>query len=114
MAGAAPQDRRKLWYGLLSIALAAVLLYYALRGVEWARVWNTIVQADGVYLAAATYFPLGTVFNATMAGYLGNSFLPARAGEFVRTYIISSRSSLSKTYVLTTALSERMVDAITL
>jgi uncharacterized membrane protein YbhN (UPF0104 family) len=32
----------------------------------------------------------------------------------VRTYIISSRSSLSKTYVLTTALSERMVDAIAL
>jgi len=49
-----------------------------------------------------------------MAGYLGNSFLPARAGEFVRTYVISSRSVLSKTYVLTTALSERMVDAITL
>ena len=49
-----------------------------------------------------------------MAGYLGNCFLPARAGEFVRSYIISSRSTLTKTYVLTTALSERMVDAIVL
>jgi len=45
-----------------------------------------------------------------MAGYLGNSFLPARAGE-VRSYIINSRSSLTKTYVFTTALSERMMDA---
>ncbi len=136
MADTPPQDRRKLWYGLLSIALAAVLLYYALRGVEWGRVWTTIVQADPLWLAVAclltccaffvracrwrillnadTWFPLGTVFSATMAGYLGNSFLPARAGEFVRSYVISSRSSLSKTYVLTTALSERMVDAITL
>ena len=48
-----------------------------------------------------------------MAGYLGNSFLPARAGE-VRSYIINSRSSLTKTYVFTTALSGRMMDAIVL
>ena len=136
MAGPAQQDRRRLWYALLSVALAAVLLYYAFRGVEWARVWATIVHADGLYLLGAglftcgaffvracrwrillntdTWFPLSVVFNATMAGYLGNAFLPARAGEFVRTYIISSRSKLSKTYVFTTALSERMVDAITL
>ncbi|MEO8369548.1 MAG: lysylphosphatidylglycerol synthase transmembrane domain-containing protein [Candidatus Solibacter sp.] len=136
MAGTASQDRRKIWYGLISIALAAVLLYYALRGVDWGTVWATMVKADLLWLAVAclltscsffvracrwrillnadTWFPIGTVFSATMAGYLGNSFLPARAGEFVRTYVISSRSTLSKTYVLTTALSERMVDAITL
>jgi uncharacterized protein (TIRG00374 family) len=130
------KDRRRVWYGLLSAALAAGLLYYALRGVEWARVWTTIAHARWQYLAAAclttccsfflrslrwrillntdVHFDVPTVFAATMAGYLGNSFLPARAGEFVRSYIISRRSSLSKTYVLTTALSERMVDAIAL
>ena len=57
---------------------------------------------------------MGTVFWANMAGYLGNSFLPARAGELVRSFIISSQSSLSRTYVLTTALSERTMDAIAL
>jgi uncharacterized protein (TIRG00374 family) len=130
------KDRKRIWYGLLSIALAAVLLYYSLRGVEWARVWATITHARWQYLAVAcliiccsfflrsyrwrvllntdAHFDVPTVFVATMAGYLGNMFLPARAGELVRTYIISSRSSLSKTYVLTTALSERMVDAIAL
>jgi hypothetical protein len=130
------KNRRHIWYGLLSAALAAVLLYYSLRGVEWARVWTTITHARWQYLAAAclticcsfflrsyrwrillntdVHFDVLTVFVATMAGYLGNNFLPARAGEFVRSYIISSRSSLSKTYVLTTALSERMVDAIAL
>jgi glycosyltransferase 2 family protein len=137
LVGEAPgKDRKRVWYGLLSVALAAVLLYYSLRGVEWARVWTTITHARWQFLAAAclttccsffmrsvrwrvllntdAYFDVPTVFMATMAGYLGNSFLPARAGEFVRTYIISSRSALSKTYVLTTALSERMVDAIVL
>jgi uncharacterized membrane protein YbhN (UPF0104 family) len=135
--GEAPgKDRKRIWYGLLSAALAAVLLYYSLRGVEWARVWTTIIHARGQFLAVAgltlccsfflrSYrwrillntdadFDVLTVFIATMAGYLGNAFLPARAGEFVRSYIISKSSSLSKTYVLTTALSERMVDAIAL
>jgi uncharacterized protein (TIRG00374 family) len=130
------RSRRHVGYGVLSVALAAVLLYYALRGVEWAQVWTTITHARWQFLLAAclttccsffmrsyrwrillntdAHFDVPTVFVATMAGYLGNSFLPARAGEFVRTYIISSRSSLSKTYVLTTALSERMMDAIVL
>jgi uncharacterized protein (TIRG00374 family) len=49
-----------------------------------------------------------------MAGYLGNNFLPARAGELLRSVLISSRSTLSKTYVLTTALSERLMDVIAL
>src|ERR1039458_5144385 len=46
--GEAPgKDRKRIWYGLLSAALAAVLLYYSLRGVEWARVWTTIIHARG-------------------------------------------------------------------
>ena len=136
MAEAPEKDRKGAWYGIVAAALAAVLLYYSLRGVEWARVWAAIFHTRWQYLFAASLttscayflrslrwrillntdanFPVPTVFIATMAGYLGNSFLPARAGEFVRSYIISSRSSLTKTYVLTTALSERMVDAIVL
>jgi len=49
-----------------------------------------------------------------MAGYLGNNFLPARAGEVIRSLLISRQSRLSKTYVLTTALSERLMDVIAL
>jgi len=136
MAETPGKNRKSIWYGLLSAALAVVLLYYALRGVEWLRVWTTITHARWQFLLAAclttsfafllrslrwrillntdAHFDVATVFEATMAGYLGNSFLPARAGEFIRSYIVSSRSSLTKTYVFTTALSERMVDAIVL
>jgi uncharacterized protein (TIRG00374 family) len=67
-----------------------------------------------ILLNAEEKLPIGVVFCATMAGYMGNAFLPARAGELVRTMVISSRSSLTKTYVLTTALSERLMDAIAL
>lgn len=121
---------------MLSLLLAGVLLYFSLRGVDWGRVGRTIAAAQWQYLAAAaaissfsfflrslrwrillnaeTRFSVGTVFWATMAGYLGNNFLPARAGELIRTFLISSRSSLSKTYVLTTALGERLMDVIAL
>jgi hypothetical protein len=127
---------RRLLYWTVSILVSAVLLYYALRGVDWSRVWRLITHADLRYIAAATalacwsFFlrslrwrillnaegrlPVGTVFWANMAGYLGNSFLPARAGEVVRSVLISGQSGLSKTYVLTTALSERMMDVIAL
>jgi uncharacterized membrane protein YbhN (UPF0104 family) len=121
---------------MLSVPLAAVLLYLSLRGVDWKGVWRTIAGARWGFLAAGcgcscfSFFmrslrwrillnaearlSVGTVFSATMAGYLGNTFLPARAGELVRTLAIGARSSLSKTYILTTALSERLMDAIAL
>jgi uncharacterized protein (TIRG00374 family) len=121
---------------LLSFALAAALLYFSLRGVEWTRVWQIIVTARWQYLAYAALITCGsstlralrwrillnaeadlsvwTVFRATMAGYLGNNFLPARAGEVIRSLLISRRSPLSMTYVLTTALSERLMDVIAL
>jgi glycosyltransferase 2 family protein len=126
------------WRLVLAIALAAVLLYKALHGVDWMQVWRTVVAARWGYLAGAAMISVGSfvlralrwrillnagadkplpvskVFRANMAGYLGNNVLPARAGELIRSLIVSSQSSLSRTYVLTTALSERMTDAIVL
>ena len=76
---------------------------YFLRGLRWR-----------ILLNAEAHLGVGEVFWANMAGYLGNNFLPARAGEVIRSLLISSRSTLSKTYVLTTALGERLVDVIAL
>ena len=120
----------------VSIALAGVLLYAAVRGVEWTRVLDIIAGAQLKYIAIGTGFTVctlvlrslrwrvllnaeasldvTTVFCANMVGNLSNNFLPARAGEVVRSLLISNRSRLSKTYVLTTALSERLMDVIAL
>ncbi len=121
---------------LVSIALAAVLLYFSLRKVDWQQVWQSIAHCNlpllaiGVALSFLSYFlrglrwrvllntqanlPVLPVFWANSAGYLGNNVLPARAGELIRTAMVSSRSHLSKTFVLTTALAERLMDAIVL
>jgi uncharacterized protein (TIRG00374 family) len=133
---AATPKGRSAWSWVLGGGLAAVLLYYSLRGTDWRRVWSLILGAHWEYLAggvaislvtfwlrsirwrvllnAAARFEASTVFWAMMAGYLGNNFLPARAGELVRSFLLSGRSKLSKTYVLTTALTERLADAIVL
>ena len=116
--------------------VAAVLLYYSLRGIEWREVGRTIAGADAGLLAltgaiasvtiflrairwrillnAEGHVSVATAFWATAAGLFGNNFLPARAGELIRTYIIAARCGLAKSYVLATALSERVADAIVL
>jgi hypothetical protein len=129
---AAPRVRAIYWTAAL--ALAAVLLYFSLRGIDWLRVWDilrgarplaiclawvTITSAVflrslrwRVLLSAGQPVSIPLAFWATAAGYLGNNVLPARAGELVRTVIISRRSGMSNAFVLTTALSERVADAI--
>ncbi|HWB97399.1 MAG TPA: lysylphosphatidylglycerol synthase transmembrane domain-containing protein [Bryobacteraceae bacterium] len=129
-----PRPRAIYW--VISLGLAAFLLYESLRGIEWLRVWQSLRGARPdiivvvlsilsftlfmracrwrILLRAEGYVSVPLAFWATAAGYLGNNVLPARAGELVRTLMISGRSRMSKAYVLTTALSERVVDAIVL
>ncbi len=127
---------RNVWSGIISILLAAVLLYFSLRGIDWRVVWKTLAGTRWgfiglalgiascscflrsvrwrILLNAEGRLGVATVFWGTMVGYLGNSFLPARAGELVRSLLMSRHGSLSRTYVLTTALAERLADVIAL
>ena len=67
-----------------------------------------------VLLSAEKTLPLRTVFYGTMTGYLGNAYLPARAGEVVRSVLIGEKGGISKSFALATALTERIVDAVLL
>jgi uncharacterized membrane protein YbhN (UPF0104 family) len=130
------RPRFALWKWLLAIALACVLLYFALRGVEWKRVGGIVSHASIGYLALAWLcstlaylvralrwrvlldaqekLAYTTVLWASSIGYLGNNYLPARAGELLRTGAISARSHLSKAYVFTTAMAERVIELVIL
>lgn len=137
---AAPNARSHTWRSrvptILSILLAAVLLVLALRGVSWSGVANTARHGRPAYLVVAllgvsvsyavravrwrvlvsaekAVHPL-TMFWATAVGYLGNSFLPARAGEILRSIMLSRATALSVGFVLATALTERLLDAVAL
>src|SRR5258707_8986665 len=98
----AASGRSHLVYWTLAVPLAAVLVWLALRGTDWRRAGVLLSNARlplvglaavigslsyllralrwRVLLSARERLGAVTVFWATMAGYLGNNFLPARAG----------------------------------
>lgn len=124
------------WYILFTVVLAGVLLFLAFRGIDWGEMLATIRQADPAFLllgflivtfsyifrslrwrvllSAETQIAPLPVFWTTIIGYLGNSFLPARAGELIRSALIARKANISMSYVLATALTERITDALML
>ncbi len=130
----ATEKKSSLLSWLLTLTIAAVALYYSLRGVEWRQIGETVSHANAIYLplifllmsasvfirsyrwgvllSAEEKLPVGMVFWATAVGYLGNAVLPARAGELLRTQMVSARSHLSRTYVFATALTALAMDVI--
>jgi uncharacterized protein (TIRG00374 family) len=62
--------------------------------------------------------PMGEVgfwptFRALVIGITGNTVLPARAGEFLRAYVLGRATGLSKTGVFATLVVERIFDGLT-
>jgi glycosyltransferase 2 family protein len=121
---------------VVSFAIAAILLYLSFRGVDWAAFWNILRFGNYQFLlitipiATVNYFiraarwrifiqsqgkvPLLPVFWANMVGYMGNAYLPARAGELLRSGFLGRRTGLGMSFVLATALTERLLDVIAL
>ncbi|MBX7143321.1 MAG: flippase-like domain-containing protein [Oligoflexia bacterium] len=115
--------------------ITLVALYGAFRGVDW----NTLLQHMGsaqptwlclaVALTCLSYlmrsrrwqslFPKPTLdfiqaARVLVLGFFMNNVLPARAGELVRAHMGSRTSGESRTLVLATIASERLVDGLTL
>lgn len=131
-----PKSQRSFWLIAFSFGLAAVLVYLVLRGLDWQAFWNTLRHGHYVFLlltipiASVNYLiraarwrilvqaekktSVGPVFWANMVGYLGNAYLPARAGELLRAGFLGRKTGLGISYVLATALAERVLDAIAL
>ena len=121
---------------LVAIAISGSLLYVSLQGIEWAQVGHTIAGADPIVLGLVCALACGTLFLralrwrvlltadasispaeafwATAAGYFGNNFLPARAGELVRMHMVARQRNMPHAFVLATAIAERVADAIVL
>jgi uncharacterized protein (TIRG00374 family) len=119
-------------YVIVSVTIGLVLLWLAIRGADWVQLVETSRRAQSAYfllsfvILTISYFIRGlrwrvllsyvkpvaplTAFWATMAGYLGNNFLPARAGELLRTHLIGRSTGMSRSFVLATALVERVGD----
>jgi uncharacterized protein (TIRG00374 family) len=121
---------------IIAILLAVVLLFFAFRNIAWGEFFATLSRGHpgtiataclilsgslflrgirwGVLLSAERRIGAGMMFWATSVGYLGNALLPARAGEVMRSMAIGRYAKMSKSYVFATAITERILDAVTL
>lgn len=87
---------------LLGLALVATLVNYLLRSLRW----QYLLQGLG-----PTRF--ANAFRATVIGFAASFLLPARAGEFLRPYLLARRENLSATGAFATVILERVIDAVT-
>jgi uncharacterized membrane protein YbhN (UPF0104 family) len=121
---------------LLGVAVSAVALYLALRGVHWGEVGHAIGEADAWLIVAASLMFIVTtsirayrwrlllysvdslrlwhLFGALNVGYFMNNILPLQVGEVGRAYLLSELSGISTTRSLSTIVVERVLDVLVL
>lgn len=117
----------------VAVGLAAILLYLALRDVDWGELGAILAGARPEYLALAGLtivgsisarairwcgmlsiarkVPLAQAFWATAVGYFGNAYLPARAGDVLRSLLIGQRIG-SGSFALGATFAERVLEAL--
>ncbi len=87
---------------LLGWALVVTGLNYTLRSVRWQYLLRGLGHAR-----------FGNAFRATVIGFAASFLLPARAGEFLRPYVLARRECFSVTAAFATVILERVFDAVT-
>jgi uncharacterized protein (TIRG00374 family) len=131
----APDRRRRLW-GLVGALVAAVLVVWALRGVQFGEVVAHLRNAHpgpllaAVVIATSTYLirlirwrlllrdsdgrplPAAPLWHAVAIGFMANNILPFRAGELVRLLAASRLAGARFTAVLSSVAVERIFDGL--
>ena len=120
----------------VSVAMSALFLWLAVRGVHWedaaaalrganyvwvvlmlpVTVWTLFVRAQRwrVFLHDVGVPPLRPLVSATNIGFMANMVLPLRIGEVIRPVLLSRRAHLSLSGVLASVLLERIFDMFTI
>ncbi|MBI3813943.1 MAG: flippase-like domain-containing protein [Nitrospinae bacterium] len=84
-------------------AILIILLTYLFRAIRWKYLVNPI--KNGIKTS--------DLFSPLMIGFMGN-LLPARAGEFIRAYLLGKRENLSFSVSFATVFVERLFDILCL
>ncbi|MGH7805541.1 MAG: lysylphosphatidylglycerol synthase transmembrane domain-containing protein [Candidatus Binatia bacterium] len=121
---------------LASIGLSAVFLYFAVRGLSWNEIRESLAQARwgwvvasfvpalaslafralrwGVFVRPLAPVATMSLVSATAVGFAANMVLPLRAGEVIRPWMLSQKERISFTHAFATVALERLFDMATL
>jgi len=86
---------------LLALALVMTVLMYAVRAERWQYLLEPIGPTR-----------YSVAFRTTVIGFAASFVLPARAGEFLRPYLLARREKLPVTAAFATVVVERMLDLV--
>lgn len=89
-------------YRMLLLSMGMILLHIYFRTVRWQWLLKPMGQV--------AFWP---ACRALLIGITGNTVLPARAGEFLRAYVLGRSTGLAKTGVFATLVVERIFDGLT-
>jgi uncharacterized protein (TIRG00374 family) len=126
---------RREWRLLVGLALSAICLFLAFRGISLpalvkalsAARWEWVALAVAVVVVStfvkavrwqALFFPqrlsVSKAWSIFMIGQMLNAVLPARAGEVGRIYFIGEVEGISRAQALSTVVVEKVVDLVML
>ena len=98
---------------LLALKGANLLGFVLVMMVTIGGFWIRAVRWQH-FIAAGRPIAIGSLFSATMIGFMANNVLPFRLGEFIRPWALARREHLSKSTLLATVVVERAIDMLTL
>ena len=123
--------RWQFWFG---VVISLLFLYFALRGLQFAEMWDAMRSANYWWLipGVIVYFmgvwarawrwhyllrpvksiPTRTMFPIVAIGYMGNNIYPARAGEVLRAVVLKRREGVPVSASLATIIVERIFDGV--
>ena len=125
------------WRSIIGIALSVVLLWWTLRDVSLAVVWNELSHSSiplfiASMTAATVLFPLramrwkvilepvapgqpfGALWRSTCVGMMANNLLPARAGEIARAYVLTKQTGVPFAVSIASLAVDRLFDMLVL
>ncbi len=122
------------WKFWLGVAVSAIFVYLTVSGLHLGDFWTALRQANYwwlvpgvvVYFAAVwartwrwhymlrhmRVIPVRRLFPIVVIGYMGNNVYPARAGEFIRSYVLKRNEGVSISASLATVALERLFDGL--
>ncbi len=123
-------NKKKIQF-LISLAIIALSMFYAFKGVNLTELKEAFVSVKYIYLFPSmclvllTYLframrwrylirsvkevKISNLISPLMVGFMAN-MLPARAGEFVRAYLLSRKENISFSASFATIFIERLFD----
>ena len=120
---------------LIGLVIAIGALYYTLRNVSIEELITSFKDADlfyiglGLVIMCISYvtrayrwqvllrpfkqIPVREIYSPLMIGFMG-SILPARAGEFIRAYVVGKKHNITFSGAFSTIIVERLFDLVCL